>query len=51
MRRHIPCRLSYENTERPIYEEQVSAPKKGPLVQQELNGRHADYEALKLESA
>jgi 2-oxoglutarate ferredoxin oxidoreductase subunit beta len=45
----IPIGVIYENTERPSYEEQVSALKKGPLVQQELNGRYADYEALKLE--
>lgn len=45
----IPIGVFYENTERPTYEEQVSALKKGPLVEQELNGRYADYEALKLE--
>ena len=45
----IPIGILYENTERPTYEEQVSALKKGPLVHQELNGRTADYEALKLE--
>ena len=45
----IPIGIFYEDTERPTYEEQVSALKKGPLVQQELNGRYADYEALKLE--
>ena len=45
----IPIGVFYENTERPTYEEQVTALKKGPLVQQELNGRYADYEALKLE--
>ena len=45
----IPMGIFYENTERPSYEEQVSALKKGPLVQQELNGRYADYEAIKLE--
>lgn len=45
----IPIGILFEDTERPSYEEQVSALKKGPLVQQELNGRYADYEALKLE--
>jgi 2-oxoglutarate ferredoxin oxidoreductase subunit beta len=45
----IPMGIFYENTERPSYEEQVSALKHGPLVQQELNGRYADYEAIKLE--
>ncbi|MDP8921821.1 MAG: 2-oxoacid:ferredoxin oxidoreductase subunit beta [Chloroflexota bacterium] len=45
----IPIGIIYENTERPTYEEQVSALKNGPLVRQELNGRYADYEALKLE--
>jgi 2-oxoglutarate ferredoxin oxidoreductase subunit beta len=45
----IPIGILYENTERPTYEEQVSALKNGPLVRQELDGRHADYEALKLE--
>ena len=45
----IPIGIIYENTERPTYEEQVSALKSGPLVRQELNGRYADYEALKLE--
>jgi 2-oxoglutarate ferredoxin oxidoreductase subunit beta len=45
----IPIGILYEDTERPTYEEQVSALKNGPLVHQELNGRHADYEALKLE--
>ncbi|MCC6174970.1 MAG: 2-oxoacid:ferredoxin oxidoreductase subunit beta [Chloroflexi bacterium] len=45
----IPIGIIYESDERPTYEEQVSALKKGPLVQQELDGRYADYEALKLE--
>ena len=45
----IPIGIIYEDTERPTYESQVSALKKGPLVEQELNGRYADYEALKLE--
>ena len=45
----IPIGIIYENTERPTYEEQVSALKSGPLVRQELNGRYADYEPLKLE--
>ena len=45
----IPIGVIFEDTERPSYEEQVSALKKGPLVQQELNGRYADYEKLKLE--
>jgi 2-oxoglutarate ferredoxin oxidoreductase subunit beta len=45
----IPIGVIFEDTERPTYEEQVSALKKGPLVQQELNGRYADYEKLKLE--
>ena len=45
----IPIGVIYEDTERPTYEQQVSALKKGPLVQQELNGRYADYEKLKLE--
>lgn len=45
----IPIGILYENTERPTYEAQVSALKNGPLVHQELNGRYADYEALKLE--
>jgi 2-oxoglutarate/2-oxoacid ferredoxin oxidoreductase subunit beta len=39
----IPIGILYEDTERPTYEEQVSALKHGPLVHQELNGRHADY--------
>jgi 2-oxoglutarate ferredoxin oxidoreductase subunit beta len=45
----IPIGIYFEDTERPTYEEQVSALKQGPLVRQELNGRYADYEALKLE--
>ena len=45
----IPIGVIYASTERPTYEEQVSALKNGPLVRQELNGRYADYEALKLE--
>jgi len=45
----IPIGVIFEDTERPTYEEQVSALKKGPLVQQELNGRYTDYEKLKLE--
>jgi len=45
----IPIGILFEDTERPTYEEQVSVLKKGPLVHQELNGRHADYERLKLE--
>jgi 2-oxoglutarate ferredoxin oxidoreductase subunit beta len=45
----IPIGILYEDTERPTYEEQVSALKKGPLVHQPLDGRTADYEALKLE--
>ena len=45
----IPIGVIYENNERPTYEEQVTALKKGPLVRQELNGRYDDYEALKLE--
>jgi 2-oxoglutarate/2-oxoacid ferredoxin oxidoreductase subunit beta len=45
----IPIGILFQDDERPTYEEQVSALKKGPLVHQELNGRHADYEALKLE--
>ncbi len=47
----IPIGILYQSTERPTYEEQVSALKNGPLVHQPLNGRHADYEALKLEFA
>jgi 2-oxoglutarate ferredoxin oxidoreductase subunit beta len=46
----IPIGILYEDTERPTYEEQVSALKSGPLVHQPLNCRHADYEAPKLES-
>ena len=45
----IPIGIYFEDSERPTYEEQVSALKQGPLVRQELNGRYADYEALKLE--
>jgi len=45
----IPIGVIFEDTERPSYEEQVSALKKGPLVHQDLNGRYADYEKLKLE--
>jgi 2-oxoglutarate ferredoxin oxidoreductase subunit beta len=45
----IPIGILYQDEERPTYEEQVSALKNGPLVHQELNGRQADYEALKLE--
>ena len=45
----IPIGVIYENTDRPTYEEQVTALKKGPLVRQELNGRYDDYETLKLE--
>lgn len=45
----IPIGIIYQDASRPTYEEQVSALKSGPLVQQELNGRYADYEALKLE--
>jgi 2-oxoglutarate ferredoxin oxidoreductase subunit beta len=43
----IPEGIIYQSTERPTYEEQVSVLKAGPLVQQELNGRYPDYEALK----
>jgi 2-oxoglutarate/2-oxoacid ferredoxin oxidoreductase subunit beta len=43
----IPIGIIYRSSERPTYEEQVSALKKGPLVRQELNGRYPDYEALK----
>jgi len=45
----IPIGILYQNTQRPTYEQQVSALKKGPLVHQELNGRYPDYEALKLQ--
>jgi 2-oxoglutarate ferredoxin oxidoreductase subunit beta len=45
----IPIGVIYENADRPTYEEQVTALKKGPLVQQELDGRLPDYEALKEE--
>ena len=45
----IPIGIIYQDEERPTYEEQVSALKNGPLVRQELNGRYADYESLKLE--
>jgi 2-oxoglutarate/2-oxoacid ferredoxin oxidoreductase subunit beta len=45
----IPIGIYFENNNRPTYEEQVSALKKGPLVQQELDGRFDDYEALKNE--
>jgi 2-oxoglutarate ferredoxin oxidoreductase subunit beta len=45
----IPIGILYEDTERPTYEAQVSALKKGPLVHQPIDGRTADYEALKLE--
>jgi len=45
----IPIGVYYRNDERPTYEEQVTALKKGPLVRQELNGRYDDYEALKNE--
>ena len=45
----IPIGILYEDTERPSYEEQVSALKNGPLVDQPLNGRRQDFEALKLE--
>jgi len=45
----IPIGIYYQDDERPTYEEQVTALKKGPLVQQELDGRFDDYEALKSE--
>lgn len=45
----IPMGVIYRSEERPTYEEQVSALKAGPLVQQELDGRLPDYEALKEE--
>ncbi len=47
----IPIGILYQSTERPTYEEQVSALKAGPLVHQPLDSRHADYESLKLEFA
>jgi 2-oxoglutarate/2-oxoacid ferredoxin oxidoreductase subunit beta len=43
----IPSGIFYVNEERPSYEEQVGVLKKGPLVQQELDGRLMDYEKLK----
>jgi 2-oxoglutarate ferredoxin oxidoreductase subunit beta len=44
----IPIGIYYR-TERPTYEEQVTALKAGPLVFQELDGRVKDYEAIKNE--
>jgi 2-oxoglutarate ferredoxin oxidoreductase subunit beta len=44
----IPEGIIYQ-AKRPTYEEQVSALKNGPLVQQELNGRYPDYDAMKEE--
>jgi 2-oxoglutarate/2-oxoacid ferredoxin oxidoreductase subunit beta len=43
----IPVGIVYQDTSRATYESQVSALQKGPLVQQELNGRYPDYDALK----
>ena len=43
----IPSGIFYVDEARPSYEEQVGALKKGPLVQQELDGRLLDYEKLK----
>ena len=42
----IPIGILYR-TERPTYEDQVTVLKAGPLVQQPLDGRLRDYEALK----
>ncbi len=43
----IPSGIFYVDEERPSYEAQVGVLKKGPLVQQELDGRLMDYEKLK----
>lgn len=45
----IPTGIIYREEGRPTYEEQVSALKAGPLVQQPLDGRFAEYEAIKNE--
>jgi 2-oxoglutarate ferredoxin oxidoreductase subunit beta len=45
----IPTGVLYRELGRPTYEEQVTALKKGPLVTQPIDGRLADYEALKNE--
>ena len=45
----IPTGILYREVGRPTYEEQVTALKKGPLVTQPIDGRLADYEALKNE--
>ncbi len=45
----IPTGIIYREVGRPTYEEQVTALKAGPLVSQPLDGRLADYEALKNE--
>jgi 2-oxoglutarate ferredoxin oxidoreductase subunit beta len=47
----IPIGILYQSTERPTYEEQVSALKPGPLVHQDINAHRAEYESLKLEFA
>jgi 2-oxoglutarate ferredoxin oxidoreductase subunit beta len=45
----IPTGVIYREVGRPTYEEQVSALKAGPLVSQPIDGRQADYEAIKNE--
>jgi 2-oxoglutarate ferredoxin oxidoreductase subunit beta len=44
----IPTGIIYR-AERPTYEDEVSVLRNGPLVQQPLDGRQPDYEALKNE--
>ena len=45
----IPTGIIYRDESRPSYESQVSALNAGPLVQQPIDGRVADYEAVKNE--
>ncbi len=45
----IPTGIIYQESGRPTYEEQVSALKAGPLISQPIDGRQADYEAIKNE--
>jgi len=43
----IPTGILYQERGRPTYEQQVSALRAGPLVQQSLDVRHDDLEAIK----
>jgi len=47
----IPIGILYESTERPTYEEQVTALKDGPLVHQPVDAYLSNLDALKLEFA